>query len=276
MASRVRHSTALATPLVQAAPRQAQGLLTVDELVRLHRHTWLRDAEATLMMLDWRAYSGGRTLHVLDAQAIGGPPHGYLGFTASAQLHELAADLLPFSRATTPAAAVAVNVDALVTYLRPALVAQASSTVLFDTLRAAVAAVAAHELAHVLEAQASGRRLHASATLHEVLASLSDGRAFAQPHQATSHTPGWLRAYGHLVTRASRLPRHDLWVASFERDVRQVLPHQPGDYLEALHPELARCTVDDQLIDILRTPAPAGFMALFNEWGAAQPAKEEV
>jgi hypothetical protein len=33
--------------------------------------------------------------------------------------------------------------------------------------------------------------------------------------------------------------------------------------LDALHPELVRYTADDSLEDILRTPAPAGFLNLF-------------
>ncbi len=118
--------------------------LQAKELVQRHRGGWLRDAEATLTVLDWRAYSNGRTLHVLDARAIGGPPRGYLGFAAGSQLHELAGHLLPQKSSTKPAAAVAVNVDALVLGLRHLLLTEAHRGAAIGRIRTAVAAVAAH------------------------------------------------------------------------------------------------------------------------------------
>jgi len=249
---------------VEAMPRPEPVGLQAEELVERHRTAWLRDAEATLTTLDWRAYCGGRTLHVLDARAIGGPARGYLGFTAGAQLHELAGELLPLKSSTKPAAAVAVNVDALVPCLRLPLMTEAHQRSAVGRIRAAVAAVAAHELAHVVEAQAAGRRLPPGTSLEGILRSLSDGTATSSPALARVHGPNWLRAFCHLITRAARLPHHEEWVAAFERDARAVLPHPPGDYLDALHPELVRCTSDDRLSEILRTPAPAGFMALFD------------
>jgi hypothetical protein len=247
-----------------ALPRPAAAVLPLEELVQLHRSTWLRDAEATLTVLDWRAYTDGRTLHVLDARAIGGPARGYYGFAAGAQLHELTAALLPFKRSTQAAAAVAVNVDALVLSLRLPTMTEAHRGAAFDRIRAAVAAVAAHELAHVVDAQAEGRRLPKGATLEAVLQSLGNGTATAKATLVKVHGPGWVRAYCHLITRAARLPHHDEWVAAFQRDARAVLPHPPSEYLDALHPELVRCTSDDPLRDILRKPAPAGFLALFD------------
>jgi uncharacterized protein (DUF2267 family) len=252
-----------AMPEVQPQPAVPPGLH--QELVQLHRGTWLRDAEATLTVLDWRAYTDGRTLHVLDARAIGGPERGYFGFVAGAQLHELAADLLPRKYSTQPAAAVAVNVDALVPCLRLSPSTEANKGSAFDRIRAAVAAVAAHELAHVIDHQATGGRLPAGTTLEAVLHTLRDGTATATPNLAKSHGPSWVRAYCHLLTRASWLPRHEEWVSAFHRDIGAVmLPHPPGQYLDALHSELVRYTADDELVGILRTPAPAGFMALFD------------
>lgn len=264
--------TAFSSP-APARPRPAT--ITFDDFLARHRTTWLRDAEATLTILDWRAYAGGRTLHVLDARAIGGPPRGYLGFTVSAHLHELARELLPAYRSTNAAAAVAVNVDALLDGFRSLAITDAVETELTGMARAMITAVAGHELAHVVDAQVAGETLAPTATLRNILDSLSDGRAFASPHQTTSHGPQWVRAFAHLVTRAGRLPHHDRWMAGFERDVRHVLPHAPGEYLDALHPELARFTVDDPLVDVLRTPAPAGFITLFDERDAARPATEE-
>lgn len=252
-----------ALPQVQASrlPPQAQDYL--EALVQRHRHMWLRDAEATLTVLDWRAYTDGRTLHVLDARAIGGPARGYLGFTAGAQLHELAAELLPTKSSSTPAAAVAVNIDALASCLRLSLLAEAQEEARIGRLRAAVAAVAAHELAHVADAQASGLRLPEGTTLDGILSSLANGTATSSPTLAKVHSPQWLRAFCHLLTRAERLPHHQEWVAGFSRDVQAVLPRSPQQYLDALHPELVGRTSDDLLTDILHTPAPAGFLALF-------------
>lgn len=252
---------------VEAMPRPELSELQAKQLVERHREAWLRDAEATLTVLDWRAYSGGRTLHVLDARAIGGPARGYLGFTAGAQLHELAGDLLPPKSSTKPAAAVAVNVDALVISLRLSLMTEAHQGAAIGRIRAAVAAVAAHEVAHVLEARASGRRLPEGTTLESILRSLSDGTATSSPTLTRVHGPGWVRAFCHLLIRAARLPHYEEWVAAFERDARAVLPHPPGEYIDALHPELVRHTTDDPLVEILRGPAPAGFAALFDSRG---------
>jgi len=258
-----------------ASPRPASAVLRLEELVQLHRSTWLRDAEASLTVLDWRAYCGGRTLHVLDARGIGGPPRGYFGFTAGFELHELAVDWLPRNRSAKAAAAVVVNVDAIVNSLRASITAEAHESAIIGRIRAAVAAVAAHELAHVIEAQATGRRLPAGTTLERILRSLSDGSATSSPTLAKVHGPGWVRAFCHLITRAARLPHYEEWVAGFDRDARAVLPHPPGEYLDALHPELVRCTADELLCDILRTPAPAGFQALFDSEKFA-PSPEET
>lgn len=249
----------------EAQPRPVVPPGSHEELVQLHRGTWLRDAEATLTVLDWRAYTDGRTLHVLDARAIGGPERGYLGFVAGAQLHELAADLLPRKYSTQPAAAVAVNVDALVPCLRLSLSTEAHQGSAVDRIRAAVAAVAAHELAHVIDHQATGGRLPAGTTLEAVLHTLRDGTATSTSNLAKSHGPSWVRAYCHLIARGFRLTRSEEWATALHRDIGAVpLPHQAGTYLDALHPELVQYSANDELVGILRTPAPAGFMALFD------------
>lgn len=251
------------------SPAVAETRITsIDDVIRANRTTWLRDAEAALTVLDWRAFTGGRTLHVLDFADLGAPKEGFLGFATGAELHVLAADFIPRRAFRTAAAAVAVNVDRIARAAVSATVGQAEA---IGVIRASVAAVAAHELAHVLDAEAEGRRLPPGSTLDQVLRSLADGRATAPAHQATTHSPGWLRAFAHLVTRAACLPHFETWLAAFMRDVAAVLPHRGEAYLDALHPELARHTSDDRLVEILRTPAPAGFLALFE----TVPATEE-
>ena len=253
------------TPAV-AEPRAASS----DDVIDANRTTWLRDAEAALTVLDWRAFTGGRTLHVLDFAEIGAPKLGFLGFTTGAQLHELAADFIPkqtFRRGA--AAAVAVNVDRIARTVPAVSVGTAGDAV--GVIRAAVATVAAHELSHVLDAEAEGRRLPPGSTLDQAIQSLTDGRAVESTHRVKSHSPGWLRAFAHLTTRAASLPHFETWLASFIRDVGNSLPHSGEAYLDALHPELARFTSDDRLVDVLRTPAPAGFLSLFE----TAPATEE-
>ncbi len=230
----------------------------LDELVERHRDAWLRDAEALLMSLDPRAYADGSTLHVIDFRAVGAPRKGFLGFAAGAQLHELARDLLPESAA----AAVAVNVDRIARTL-PADSLAAGDAETIGRIRAAVAAVAAHELAHVLDDQALGGRLPPGATLEQVVRSLSDGRSTAPEHYRKAHSPGWVRAYLHLVFRAASAPHRKVWIERAAIDVAVAMPLTAVAYLDALEDEILAHGINDRLVDILRTPAPADFLSLF-------------
>lgn len=234
----------------------------LDDVIEEHRTTWLRQAEATLMDLDPRAYADAGMINALDFAEIGIKVVGILGFAAEAELHVLASHLLPERDLDAPAAAVAVNVDRIAR-TTPALSTMAGDRDPVGMIRAAVAAVAAHELAHVLDAEAAGRRLPPGATLDQVVRSLTDGRATAPVHQATAHGAGWLRAYLHLVVRASRLPEYRTWLARLTLDVKAVLPHEPARYLDALREELVAHRRETRLVEILRTPAPAGFLSLF-------------
>ena len=244
------------------------------DIVDVHRDAWLRDAEATIMALDPRDYEGGRTFHVLDFRQVGAPARGYLGFTAKAQLHELAAHLLPHSPEHVPAAAVAVNVDAIAR----AAVSTADATAGDDVnvIRAAVAAVAAHELAHVLDARVGGSRFAEGTTLDEVVRSLADGRASQPEHQAKTHSPGWLRAYLHLTLRSAGSPHHREWVSRLTRDVAAVMPHPVDAYFDALRSDFLAHRRDDRLVDVLRSPTPRLFLDLFPPQDAGQPARGDL
>lgn len=244
-----------------ASPPATPRAASIDDVIAANRTAWLRDAEAALTVLDWQAFSGGRTFHVLDFAELGAPAEGYLGFTTGAELHELAADFIPRRIFRTPAAAVAVNVDRVARSAPAATRAGECDPIV--TIRAAVAAVAAHELAHVLDCQANGRRLAPGTTLDGAIRCLVDGSVMEPGHKTTTHGPGWIRAFAHLTTRAARLPHFEAWLGRFIRDVEAVLPHSAETFIDALHPELARHSADDRLVEILRTPAPAGFLALF-------------
>ena len=230
------------------APSLANG---IDDVIAANRTTWLRDAEATIMALDPRGFRGGR-LHVFDFTDIDAPAEGFLGLAAGGQLHELARHLLPAD--DTIVAAVAVNA---------ARIATLSGTDEPEEIAAAITVVAAHEIAHVVDAQATGTTLPAGATLEGVVRSLTDGRATAPAHQTKGHSAGWLRAYLHLLVRASGLPHYRTWLAGFIRDVEAVLPHEPGTYLAAIEPDILAHRRDARLVDVLRSPAPAGFVSLF-------------
>lgn len=240
------------------------------EVIEANREAWLRDAELVLMRLDPAAYADGGTLHLIDFRQLGAPATGFLGFVAGAQLHELARDHLPVDAQATASAAVAVNVE------RIARITADEGPISPDAIGAAVAAVATHELAHVIQAQATGERLPEGATIEQVVRSLTDGRSTAKPHHSKAHSAGWCRAYLHLLFRSSRLPHADAWRRQFAIDIGAVLPLDPGTYLDALAPEIMAKRSRDRLVDILRTPAPAGFLKLFDSLDAAIPANEEL
>jgi len=234
------------------------ALYTPDTLAE-HRTAWLRDAEATIRVLDWKAFTDGRSFHVLDGRDLGMPSNGFAGLVAGDQLHELARDYLP-RNARNPVAAVAVHPDVVARMTVGTFNADAVTAV--ARVRAAISALAAHEYAHILADRVAGKRLPAGTTLEQVIESLS-GAVLQPSHRTKSHGPQWCRAYCHLVTRAASMRHHDEWVKRLRGDIEATGVGSADAMLDALHPELVRYTADDLLEDILRTPAPAGFLNLF-------------
>jgi hypothetical protein len=227
--------------------------------VKAQRTSWLRDAEATVRVLDWRAFTDGRTFHVIDGREIGMPDKGFAGLVAGAQLHELARDYLPRT-ARNPVAAVAVHTDVVARMTVGLFHADAAEAI--PLARAAIAAIAAHEYSHVVADRVAGVRLPDGTTLDQIINSLS-GRVSEPGHRAKSHGPQWCRAYAHMVTRAASMRHHDEWVKRLRGDIEAVGVGTADAMLDTLHAELVRYTVDDSLEDILRSPAPAGFLTLF-------------
>jgi hypothetical protein len=237
----------------------AASPLYTPNTLKAHRAGWLRDAEATIRVLDWKAFTEGRSFHVIDGKEIGMPHNGFAGLVACDQLHEVAREYLPRS-ARNPVAAVAVHPDVVARMTVGTFNADAATAV--ARVRAAISALAAHEYAHVLADRVAGKRLPADTTLEQVIESLS-GRVLEPSHRTKTHGPQWCRAYCHLVTRAAFLPHHDEWVKRLHGDIEATGVGSADEMLDALHPELVRYTVDDPLEDVLRTPAPAGFLSLF-------------
>jgi hypothetical protein len=244
--------------LTMPATLKASPIYTPNT-VAAHRTAWLRDAEATVRVLDWRAFTDGRTFHVIDGREIGMPDKGFAGLVAGAQLHELARDYIPRT-ARHPVAAVAVQPDVVARMTVGLFHADAAEAI--PLVRAAIAAIAAHEYAHVVADRVAGVRLPSGATLDQIISSLS-GRVSEPGHRAKSHGPQWCRAYAHMVTRAASMRHHDEWVKRLRGDIEATGVGSADAMLDALHPELVRYTADDQLEDILHTPAPAGFLELF-------------
>ena len=199
-------------------------------------------------------------LEMIDrALAIAARDKGFAGLVAGAQLHELARDYLPRT-ARNPVAAVAVHPDVVARMTVGLFHADAAEAI--PRARAAIAAIAAHEYSHVVADRVAGKRLPDGATLEQIVSSLS-GRVSEPGHRAKSHGPQWCRAYAHMVTRAGFLPHHNEWVRRLRGDIEAAGVGSADEMLDALHSELVRYTVDDPLEDVLRTPAPAGFLNLF-------------
>lgn len=240
-----------------------------DLIVAEHRNTWMRDAESVVRTLDHRAFEHG-SFHVIDGREIGMPPRGFMGLAVGCQLHDLARDYLPRT-ARTPVAAVAVMVD-VIAGVTCGMICPARDHAI-GKIRAAVAAIAAHEYAHNVVAAVRGERLAADTTIESVVAGLRSGGPDKQ-RSVAQHGPAWCRAYAHLVKRAAFVPHHAVWIERFRGDVAAVHadgPH-PEAMLDALHTDFVRFTSDDALADVIRTPAPTGFLKLFDDTLAAMPA----
>lgn len=227
--------------------------------VNRHRQQWLRDCEAAVRVADWTAFTDGRSFHLLDFEELGNLPRHFHGFTTGCQLHELAREYIPARR---PAAAAAVNVQAIVTQDLSTAFALRSEDELVALGRAAILATALHEYAHIAVAAARGDRIPEGQTLDSTLTFL---HGTEKHFSKNKHDSAWTRAFAHLLTRTARIPLHEMRVRHFREDLKAAGLGNAEDFLEALHPELVRFTIDDALVDVLQTPAPAGFEALYNQ-----------
>lgn len=239
-----------------------------EALVAEHRNTWLRDAEAAVRVLDRRAFERG-SFHVIDGREIA-MPDGYMGLSVCAHLHELARDYLPRS-ARAPVAAVAVSVEAVAHQTVDFVCAEPQAAA--DKIRAAVSCIAAHEYAHHVVALVAGEQLPPGATIEGTIRSLTT-KGHDRPANKRAHGAAWCRAYAHAVKRAASMRHHTIWVERFRADVKFAQAGDPDAMLDALHSDLARFTADDALADVIRTPAPAGFLKLFDSTQGANHASD--
>lgn len=240
-----------------------------DRLVEEHRTAWLRDAEAAIRTLDFKAFANG-TFHVIDGREIGMPTDGYMGISVVAHMHIIARDYLPRT-ARNPVAAVAVlpevvakNTCGTICHARDAAIGQ---------MRAAVAATAAHEYSHHVVAVVEGETIPATASIEGTI-NLLRTKGSDKPRNARAHGGPWCRAFAHLVKRAAFLPHHAVWIERYRQDVRHAARVDPDAVLDALHTEFVRFTASDALVDVLRSPAPAGFLKLFDPTKEANHASD--
>jgi hypothetical protein len=257
-------AVATATALRRWGERVPPALVpTHDELLARHRERWLRDAEAAITTLDPTAFTGGRSLHVLDFADLGAfagvdaDGRTTYGFCLAADLHRLAGSAIPKRITTTPAAAVAVNVGGIVRTFKPNGIDD------FPFIRAVVAAVGIHEYAHLVDAAAAGVTVSDAVTAEMVREVVAKPRRQTAARARAGHGPQWARAYAHLLHRARQLPYRQTRAGLFASDVEPYAAGGADAVLAALADELAAHTADDPLAEILHAPAPAGFTDLF-------------
>lgn len=236
---------------------------TGEALAFQHRDELCRDAEALISTLDCTEFGKGRTFHVMGFHDLGIPSEKPVyGFTIC-HFHELAADYLPRRRSSKPASAVAVNVGAVGRNLTVPKGSDVGATV--RRLRSGVAAVAAHEYAHNVVATLKGKTLPEGFTLRQLIESLDDS-AVKPGHRRSIHCEQWLRAFIHLAARASSSSCHpDEWQRSLRRDVLAAGLGEVSGFIKPLQEELARFDFTNGLADILRTPAPTGFLEIYQQ-----------
>jgi hypothetical protein len=234
----------------------------VVALASEHKHQLYRCAEASLTVLDASEFRDGRTFHVIDFTELGAPAKGYLGFTIC-HFHELAEEYLPRRVTTKPASAVALNIEALARHF--SLPQPSPREAVLRRLQAQASAVAAHEYAHNVVATVMGQQLPEGFTLKQLIDGL--GSKATQPeYHRKAHCESWLRAYIHLTTRGAANSCHpEEWQRSLRRDVLAARLGEVAAFTEALKEELARFDFTDRLADIIRSPAPAGFLETYQQ-----------
>lgn len=245
----------------------ASPQLTVAGLAERHRRTWLADAAAYLRVLDWQGLAG-RQLVLLDFEHVPDMPRQRsIAFTSPGGLFELVQPLIP-SSGLRPGPVVFMDVAAVADFAIGTALDRLTEADAVWLVRVVANAVAIHEYAHAIDFEARGVMLPDGTTLDTIFAS--------KPTRSggyRSHGAGWVRAYAHLIYRSMATPSHqDHYLDSFRSEVE----HQglgPGDdFLEALDADVDRHGIDLPLVEILRSPAPAGFVELFNARDAARSA----
>ncbi len=245
----------------------ASPQLTVAGLAERHRRTWLADAAAYLRVLDWQGLAG-RQLVLLDFEDVPDMPRQRsIAFTSPGGLFELVQSLIPRS-SLRPGAAMFIDTAAVADHAVGTALDRLTEADAAWLVRVVVNAVAIHEYAHAVDFEARGVMLPNGTTLDTIF-----GSKPTRPEGYRSHGAGWVRAYAHLIYRSMATPSHqDHYLDSFQSEVEQQGLGPADDFLEALDADVDRHGIDLPLVEILRSPAPAGFVELFNARDAARSA----
>ena len=245
----------------------ASPQLTVAGLVERHRRTWLADAAAYLRVLDSQGLAG-RQLVLLDFEHVPDMPRQRcIAFTSPGGLFELVQPFIPAS-GLRPGLVMFMDVATMAdNAVASALYRLTEADAVWIT-RVVVNAVGLHEYAHAIDFEARGVMLPAGTTLKAIFAARPTTR-----QGYPSHGAGWVRAYAHLIYRSMATPSHqDHYLDRFRSDVEHQGLGLADDFFDALDAEVDRHGIDLPLVEILRSPAPAGFVELFNARDAARSA----
>lgn len=222
-----------------------------DELVATHKADWLATAASVCRVVDPPA--DDETIHTLDAATLPEEARRHaLAWTAGG-LDRVLRDRL---RDRRRGPVLVLNVAEIVRRrLEPATSDEHELAVLG---RLEVSQVALHELGHARLAEATGRTLPADASLPLLLAAVATPTSDAD--ELDKHGPAWVRSYVVLSGRAARSiwPRQ-WWIDAAVWDVRRYRDVPAGELVAALQPEIDS---DEPLVNILRRPPPAAFLAL--------------
>ena len=245
----------------------ASPQLTFVDLVERHRRRWLGDAAAYLRVLDWQGLAG-RQLVLLDVEDVPGmPPQRAVGFTSPGGIFDLVRPFIT-TGGLEPGPVVFMDVDAVADHAVGTAIDSIAEVDAVQMVRVVANAIGIHEYAHAVDFKARGAMRPEGTTLATIFASTPT------PTQASrSHGAGWVRAYAHLVCRSMAIPAHqEHYLDSFRSDVEYQGLGPAEDLLASLDDDVDEHGFDRPLVEILRSPAPAGFVELFQARDAARSA----
>lgn len=230
-------------------PMALNATRDIELLVERHRDYWLKSASGFVRTLD-PAGLGDNDFHVLDFSSLGIVSDRFAGVAFPEGSFGAFAGLLPRTAQSGPVVAVNLISQAR-SHVSQLLDVQSEETIR-EVVRVAVTATAIHEAAHVVDNSASGVLLPASTGLEEIRLALQ--RPSKPKNVSASHREGWVRAFAHLVYRATSRPPCDYWSKVFSFDVGQHYSGDSSELIDVLVPELSATSDDSPIVDTVRFP----------------------
>jgi hypothetical protein len=227
----------------------------IELLVGRHRDYWLRSAEGFVLGLDPQGL-GRSSVNVVDFAALKLESDVFAGFALPLDAFDVFRSVLP--RGARPGPVVVVNVKTETRTHTRHIFDTASDLVLRATVRVGITGTVLHEIAHTLDFATRGDTLPPAADIDLV----RRGFDTLTKSDHLNHGDTWVRAFGHLVFRASVRPPVDFWSRLFTFDVEQHYDGPGEEILDALVPELVATSSSAPLMDVLRSPAQESFVQL--------------